>query len=165
MGIDPGSMKTGFGVLKLALDAQRENILHMNHGTIVLSDETDFSARLLGLGDSISQIVATYTPHIVVVEKVFLSKNVDSAFKLGHARGVVICESVRKGVQLAEYSTREVKKGVTGQGDADKATVQAALLQQLHIQKIVNFDASDALALAYHHCQKLIEKQRSQRLA
>lgn len=158
MGIDPGTLKTGFGILKL----EGESITHLNHGTIVLSDESNFAARLLGLGDSIAQLLTNYSPDMVVVEQIFLGKNVDSAFKLGHARGVVICESARKAVKLAEYATREVKKGVTGNGNADKETVNTSLLQQLHIQKIVNFDASDALALAFHHCQKLIELERIQ---
>lgn len=159
MGIDPGTMKTGFGILRL----EGDQIHHLNHGTILLSDETNFSARLLGLGDSLAQILTNYKPQVVVVEQVFLGKSVDSAFKLGHARGVVICESARKGVQVSEYSTREVKKGVTGNGNSDKEAVQTSLMHQLQIQKIVNLDASDALALAFHHCQKLIEFERFQK--
>lgn len=160
IGIDPGTQKTGFGILRLEVDGGAPTITHVNHGTIVLSDGSDLPARLLGIGDSLAQLFGTYEPTVAVVEKIFLGKNVDSAFKLGHARGVVFCEAARRGIQIEEYATREVKKGVTGNGGADKEQVQTALLQQLHIQKIVNYDASDALALAYHHCQQLIAAAR-----
>src|SRR4051812_31137870 len=105
LGIDPGTLKTGFGLIEVRGDEFR----HLNHGVILLSDEANFAARLLGLTDSLQMLIKKYQPQAIVIEKMFLGKNVDSAFKLGHARGVAIAESARGGAEIFEYATRAVK--------------------------------------------------------
>lgn len=147
LGIDPGSLKTGFGVIEF----DGERLEHVNHGVIFVDDEKDLSRRLLALGDHLRTILKKYRPDHVVIEKIFLGKSVDSAFKLGHARGITLAEAARCGAEVHEYATRSVKKGVAGTGAAGKEEVYQAVRAQLRLQSLVNFDASDALALAIFH--------------
>lgn len=160
LGIDPGSHRTGFGLIEVT----GEKIRHLNHGVIVLSDEASFPARMLALGDSLHMLMKKHVPQIISVEKIFLGKSPESAFQLGHARGVVLAESARSGAQIHEYATRAVKKGVTGNGGASKEDVQTALQKLLGLVKLVNLDASDALALAVFQSQKTLAEGRMERL-
>lgn len=150
VGLDPGSLKTGFGVVEV----RGNDIRHVNHGVILLADEAGFPERLLALSDSLKMILKKYEVSQIVIEKMFLGKSAESAFKLGHARGVVMAEAARSGAQIFEYATRAVKKSVAGTGAASKEEVQKALMSQLRLRQIVNLDASDALALAVHHAQE-----------
>jgi crossover junction endodeoxyribonuclease RuvC len=154
LGIDPGSLKTGFGLIEF--DLKTETLKHLNHGVIVLGDQVDLPPRLLALSESLQMLLKKYQPDHVVIEQIFLGRNPDSAFKLGHARGVALSEAMRAGARLFEYSTRFVKKAVSGTGAAKKEEVLLCLQRILNLQKIVNLDASDALALAVCHSQQLM---------
>lgn len=156
VGIDPGSHRTGFGILEM----KGEEIHHLNHGVIMLSDEANFPQRMLALGESLQMLLKKHVPHQIAVEKIFLGKSPESAFQLGHARGVVLAESARSGAQIHEYATRSVKKGVTGNGGATKEEVQTTLQKLLGLVKLVNLDASDALALAYFQSQQVLSERR-----
>lgn len=147
LGVDPGSRITGFGVIRI--DGDR--IEHINHGVILLDEKTSFPERIIELGQAFKEVMARYQPHEVVIEKIFLGKNADSAFKLGHARGVVMYEAGVAGAVVHEYATRVVKKGVTGNGGASKEDVQFILQSLLKLKAITRIDASDALAMAVHH--------------
>lgn len=147
LGVDPGSRITGFGVVRI----NGGLIEHINHGVIVMDSTDDFSKRMWDLGQAFQEVVAKYQPQVVVIEKIFLGKNADSAFKLGHARGVIMYEAGRGGAEVREYATRSVKKGVTGNGGASKEDVQHVLQVMLGLQKIQRIDASDALAMACYH--------------
>lgn len=152
LGIDPGSRITGFGVLKI-----NGNVIeHVSHGVILLNADDAFAIRMRDLSEGMREIVAKYKPGQVSVEKIFLGKNADSAFKLGHARGVVLSESARNGALVFEYATRVVKKGIVGNGAASKEQVQLALQRLLNIKAITRIDASDALALAAHHAFQMM---------
>lgn len=155
LGVDPGSRITGFGVLRV----DRDRIEHISHGVILLDAEQGFAGRMKELGSAFREVMAKYKPHQVVIEKIFLGKNADSAFKLGHARGVIMYEAGLGDSEVFEYATRVVKKGVTGSGGASKEDVQAVLKAILKIQAIQRLDASDALAMACHHAFE-IKKQR-----
>lgn len=159
VGIDPGSIKTGFGVIEV----QGDNIRHINHGVILLADEAGFPERLLALSDSLQMIFKKYEAQHVIVEKIFMGKNADSAFKLGHARGVALTEAMRAGARLFEYTTRAVKKGVAGSGASSKEQVQISLKTILRLNQIVNMDASDALAMAVYHAHEWRAALRWQR--
>jgi crossover junction endodeoxyribonuclease RuvC len=148
LGIDPGSQITGFGVLNTASEKPRA----ISHGIIQLkSGNLSFNDRLLLLSENLDRILKKYQPDIVVVEKLFLGKNPDSAFKLGHARGICIAKAMESRCQVFEYTPREVKKSVTGSGASDKIQVAEVLKFVLQIGHFDFLDASDALALAYHH--------------
>lgn len=155
LGIDPGSRITGFGVI----DYQQDHMIHVNHGIIQLGAEENFPARLCVLGECMSEIIAKYRPDVVVIEKIFLGKNADSAFKLGHARGVVMYVAACAKLPVFEYATRLVKKGITGKGSAEKTDVQVMVQAFLNIEQIKQIDASDALAMACFHALAL-KKER-----
>ncbi len=160
VGIDPGSQRTGFGVLEI----RGEEIKHLSHGVIVLSDEDTFAKRMLALGETLRVILKKHDPQVISIEKIFLGKNPHSVFQLGHARGIVLAESARSGAAIFEYATRVVKKGVTGNGGATKEEVQTTLQKLLRLVKLVNLDASDALALAYHQSQIQIAEGRMKKM-
>lgn len=155
VGIDPGSRVTGFGVLSLSGSV----VQHVAHGVLVLDKQGDhFPDRMLELGLGLKEVFSKYKPEEISLEKIFLGKNADSAFKLGHARGVVMYEAGLASASTFEYATRVVKKSVTGNGAAEKEEVQAVLQALLKITKINKLDASDALALAYHHALEIQKK-------
>lgn len=148
LGIDPGSQITGFGVI----DASKDKPRAISHGIIQLKKGTDsFNERLLLLSQNLDLLLKKYQPHTVVVEKLFLGKNPDSAFKLGHARGICIAKAMENRCHVFEYTPREVKKTITGSGSSDKLQVAEVLKFVLQIGHFDFLDASDALALAYHH--------------
>lgn len=147
LGVDPGSRITGFGVIEN--DGGR--LTHIRHGVIALDGNLGFSERLAQLAEALAELIAAHRPRHVVLEKIFLGRNVESAFKLGHARGVLMAEAARARVDVHEYAARQVKKGVTGNGGAAKEDVQVVVQSLLGIQGIQRIDASDALALACHH--------------
>jgi crossover junction endodeoxyribonuclease RuvC len=154
LGVDPGSRITGFGVIKVA----NGQIEHVNHGVILLDGDASFPSRMTELGESFREVMGKYRPDHVVIEKIFLGKNADSAFKLGHARGVIMYEAGLGKSQVMEYATRVVKKGVTGNGGSSKEDVQAVLKMLLRLQSINRIDASDALAMACHHAFEMKKK-------
>lgn len=147
LGVDPGSRITGFGVVRV----ENGKIEHINHGVILLDAEQSFSLRMAELGIAFREVMEKYKPHQVVIEKIFLGKNADSAFKLGHARGVIMYEAGLGKAIVEEYATRSVKKGITGNGGSSKEDVQAVLKVLLNIKAIARIDASDALAMACYH--------------
>jgi crossover junction endodeoxyribonuclease RuvC len=155
LGVDPGSRITGFGVIKI----EQGKVIHINHGVILLDVDAGFPTRMTELGQSFREVVGKYKPDHVVIEKIFLGKNPDSAFKLGHARGVIMYEAGLGGARVEEYATRLVKKGITGNGGSTKEEVQVMLQAMLGLKTISRIDASDALAMACFHAFEL--KKRS----
>jgi crossover junction endodeoxyribonuclease RuvC len=152
LGIDPGSQVTGFGLLA----SENGRVQVLTHGIIQLKKETEnFNERIFLLSQNLDVLFAKYQPHIVSIEKIFLGKNPDSAFKLGHARGVCIQKAMEYKTKVFEYSTREVKKSITGSGGADKLQVNEVLKHLLGLKSIDYLDASDALALAFHHSTRI----------
>lgn len=149
LGIDPGTQFAGFGVVKATGDL----IEHVSHGVIAPPGNLDFKDRIAIIADELEALLARFSPELTVVEQIFLGKNADSAFKLGHARGVVVALAIRSGSSVVEYATRSVKKGITGNGGASKEQVQLLLFSALGLKGRVQEDASDALALAYHHAR------------
>lgn len=152
IGIDPGSLVTGFGVIQI----ENDNVRLVGHGVIDLkTGHLSFHQRLFELSKNLNTLFLKYQPTHVAIEKIFLGKNPDSAFKLGHARGLCIAAALAAKCQVAEYATRVVKKGVVGSGNADKNQVAQTLKFLLKIPHFDYFDASDALALAYYHAQQI----------
>lgn len=146
IGLDPGSRFAGYGVL--AVD-ERGQPNYRDHGILELPPRLEFAARLHLLYEKLNDIFLKWSPVEVVVEKVFLGPNVDSAFKLGHARGLCLAVAARYGARIREMAPRAVKKAVTGYGAAGKDQVALALSTWLGIEtQGIGHDATDALALA-----------------
>lgn len=155
LGVDPGTRVTGFGLI----ETDGDRLVHLRHGIIQMDDVSDLGLRLAQLSEGFREILSQHQPQAVVLEKVFLGKNADSAFKLGHARGVLLAEAVLAKGKVAEYAARQVKKGITGNGGAAKEDVQMVVQNLLGISSIQRIDASDALALACYHVFEMRKKR------
>jgi crossover junction endodeoxyribonuclease RuvC len=153
LGIDPGSRVVGFGVIQV--DASGRNLKHVAHGVIDVADRDNFNARLVDIGTSLEILVAKYRPNTAAIEDLFLGKNPSSIFKLGHARGVCLYEIAKSGIPVANYSTREIKMGITGSGASSKELVQKFVSSELRVTLHAKLDASDALAVAMHHARQI----------
>jgi crossover junction endodeoxyribonuclease RuvC len=153
IGIDPGSLLAGYGILS----CENGEIKGLECGVIEVRKEKSFPLRLAQLGRDLRLLFAQYKPDAVAVEQVFLGKNVDSAFKLGHARGVCFQVAGEFGAPVYEYAARSVKKSVTGSGAADKEQVKLVVENLVRLRSDF-FDATDALAIALAHVRAMEQK-------
>jgi crossover junction endodeoxyribonuclease RuvC len=150
IGIDPGSRRTGYGVIDIA----GSKISYVTSG-IVRLPEAGLPDRLKIIFDGISQIIQQYQPDHMAIEEVFMSQNAGSALKLGQARGAAIVAGVNGGLPVGEYSARSVKQSVVGTGAADKSQVQMMIVQLLKLSESPTEDAADALAVAICHAHSI----------
>ncbi|HEV7269701.1 crossover junction endodeoxyribonuclease RuvC [Pseudoxanthomonas sp.] len=148
LGIDPGSQRTGIGIIDV--DAAGKTT-HVYHAPLVLLGEGDFPLRLRRLLDGLGEIIATWAPDEVAIERVFMARNPDSALKLGQARGAAISAVVLRDLPVHEYAATEVKLAVVGRGSAEKAQIQHMVGLLLSLQGKLQADAADALAVAITH--------------
>ena len=146
LGIDPGSRITGFGIVEQC----GRRIVYVESGCIRLGDG-DFAGRLKTLFDALREIVLTYRPDEVAIEKVFMHRNPDSALKLGQARGAALCAVMSEGLGISEYTPAEIKKATVGKGNAAKEQVQHMMQALLGLPGLPQADAADALAVALCH--------------
>lgn len=146
LGIDPGSRKTGFGIIEL----QDRKIKHIINGRLMVGDG-DFPGRLKQIFEGLTDLIERYQPEMMAIEKVFLHKNADSALKLGQARGAAICAGVSQNLTVHEYSATQIKKAVVGNGHAKKDQVQYMMSIILSLSEALEEDAADALACAVTH--------------
>lgn len=151
IGIDPGTVVTGYGVIKVNPDGSYEVI---DYGCIrppagLLTD------RYLFIFNGVEELVEKYAPQILVVETQFVNRNVQSAIKLGMARGVTIIAAKRRGVAVFEYAPTKAKLAVVGNGKASKHQVQVMVQLLLKLREPPPEDAADALALAICHANSL----------
>lgn len=152
IGIDPGSLLTGFGIIKTS-PAQIKRIYS---GVIVLKNFTKISDRLEKIYNELFDIIKQYKPEHFAIETAFYGKNVQSALKIGYARGVAILAASHSGLVINEYSPREIKKSIVGNGAASKKQVLFMVKNLLNISNLkLKPDESDALATALCHCFKL----------
>ena len=149
LGIDPGSRVTGFGLI----DATGVKAVYRASGVVRTSGD-DFPARLRQIFDAVAEIVARHEPHIVAIENVFMARNASSALKLGQARAAALCATFARGVEVFEYSPREIKLAVVGTGGADKGQVQHMMHTLLGLDRLPGADAADALAVAVCHAHQ-----------
>jgi len=146
LGIDPGSQRTGFGVL----DATGVRLTYVASG-VIRTSHADFSARLCEIFRCMQTIVSQYQPQEIAIERVFVNRNPDSALKLGQARGAAICGTAHSNAGIYEYATRQIKQAVVGSGNAEKSQVQMMMRSILKLDGPVSADAADALAAAVCH--------------
>ncbi len=149
MGIDPGSQRTGVGIVDV--DAAGRSV-HVHHHTLVLLDNESFALRLKQIFDDLGALIEQWRPHEVAIERVFAARNnADSVLKLGQARGAAICAVVQHGHGIHEYAAKEVKQAVVGRGAAEKAQIQHMVGVLLGLPGRIQADAADALAIALTH--------------
>ncbi len=146
LGIDPGSRRAGFGVIKL--DGKQTRYMAsgvINVGTGALND------RLARLYTSMGELLEEYVPDEMAIEEVFVAKNPRSALTLGQARGVIMATALSRDIPISEYAARRVKQAVVGTGRANKEQVQHMVQVLLELSGRPQTDAADALAIALCH--------------
>lgn len=148
MGVDPGSLVTGFGVV----DAGPRGLARVSSGAIVLRSADPLHDRLAVIYDALLREIDLWHPDSFCIETAFYSKNVQSTLKLGHVRGVAMLAAVHRALPIAEYSPREVKRAVTGTGAASKLQVAYMVKHLLGLTtSFARSDEADGLALAICH--------------
>ncbi len=149
LGIDPGSAVTGYGLINAA---NSSSFQHITFGVIRTVAAEPLPERLRKIYKGITRIITEFNPSAVAFEDVFYGRNVQSALKLGQARGAAIMAAVNAEKAVSTYSAREVKQALTGYGAASKEQVQRMIQDLLNLKDIViPMDASDALAIAICH--------------
>ncbi len=153
LGIDPGSRITGYGIVT----REGNRLLHVDNGAIFTDAQKDFPLRLQRIYRGLTEIIEQHRPDVMAVENIFFATNVQSALKLGQARGAAIVAGVTAGLPVYEYTALQVKQAVVGHGRAAKEQVQKMLKVLLNLPEIAQEDASDALAVAvcHAHSEKL----------
>lgn len=149
LGIDPGSVTTGFGVI----DYERGRLALVDQGSITTRRGAELPERLQHIHDGLLAVIQRHNPHAIAVETPFAGQNVKSLIQLAHARGVVLLAASRAGVELFEYAPRSVKSAIVGFGGAEKEQVATMVRRLLPACATVKMaaDASDALAIAICH--------------
>jgi crossover junction endodeoxyribonuclease RuvC len=151
LGVDPGSNCTGYGLVR----GNGDDVQYLSSGTITAARATARHERLREIFSGIDRVIREFQPTHVAIEDVFYSKNPKSALVLGEARGAAILAATLAGVPVFEYSAREVKQSVTGNGAADKSQVSYMLGKILGLSPLpAKADESDAIAIAMCHAFK-----------
>lgn len=148
LGIDPGSRRTGFGVVELAAGRSR----YVASGVIQAGDG-DFPGRLRTIFEGLAAVIGEHRAAEAAIEQVFVNRNADSALKLGQARGAAICACASRDLAVSEYGPRAVKQALVGGGGADKRQVAYMVRMILGLEGRLQEDAADALAIALCHAQ------------
>lgn len=145
LGIDPGYDRMGWGLIQKEKGITR----YLDCGVILTEKSSTLAQRLFRLAHELDDVFSRYNPDQVVVETLFFAKNVTTALAVAHARGVVFYVSKKYGTEPIEIAPNQVKSAVTGNGHADKKTVEKMLrLQMPGIPTQVIDDTIDALAIA-----------------
>ena len=149
LGIDPGTATTGYGLVRIEPDG---SLVAVKYGVLLTPKESTASARLVMLYDQLRDVLDEYKPQLAAVEKLFFARNVTTALAVGQARGVVMLAIEQAGIEVFEYTPKEVKNAVAGYGGADKKQVQEMVRALLQLDSIPKpDDAADALAIAITH--------------
>lgn len=159
IGIDPGTNTTGFGLIKF----EKNKLTRIDSGIISLPENHSLPRKLERIYDNIVDIIETHHPTECAIEDVFFSKNVKSSLKLGHARGVAMLGALHHDIQISEYSAKEMKMAVVGNGNASKEQVHFMVRKILNIKKDMTFDESDALGIAICHAHRIKSPRASVR--
>ena len=150
LGLDPGSRRTGYGLVA----GSGNRLQCLEQGAIAPRPRLDLPHRLHDIAGRVGEVIDRQRPDIVVVEKAFYHESVQSTLVLGHVRGALLVAAVARGVEVAEYTPREIKLSVVGRGGASKDQVSFMVRRLLGLQGALSPDASDALAGAICHLHR-----------
>jgi crossover junction endodeoxyribonuclease RuvC len=145
LGIDPGTAALGYGIV----DSTRGRLREIDHGCLETSPDIALPERLLAVHALVDELIETHEPDVIAVERLFFSRNAQTALAVGQARGVVLLAAAQHGVVVREATPNEVKSAVAGYGAADKDQIQRMVQMVLGMaERPRPDDAADALAIA-----------------
>ena len=150
MGVDPGLIKTGIGVIRT--DGCKSHLLY--YGTIAPRTNAAITERLDYLDQQFMLALERHQPDQIAIEDIFLGQNFQSALKLGYARGICLLKSYQYCKQVFSYSARDIKLSVVGSGSANKEQVQYMIKLLLNTTSNISADESDALAAGLCHAHR-----------
>ncbi len=146
LGIDPGSVITGYGVI----DMDGNHTRHVAHGMIRVQG-AKLEDKLHLIFTEVGKLITDHKPAEAAIERVFMHRNADSALKLGQARGAAMIAFVEQGLDVFEYTANQVKQATVGKGHAAKEQVAHMVKILLCLEQVPKADAADALAIALCH--------------
>lgn len=150
LGLDPGSRRTGFGVVERSGNRYR----CLAQGVATAPAKLDLARRLHAISTRVAEVMDEWAPDAVAVEEAFYHESVRSTLVLGHVRGVLLVAAAARSIEVAEYTPRAIKLGVTGSGGATKPQVAHMIRHLLGVPGTLSADASDALAVAVCHLHR-----------
>lgn len=156
LGIDPGSRATGYGLIEA--EGREESIIA--YDVIDVTDADNHPLRLKRIYDRLLEVIDEHHPDQFAVEMPVYAKNAQSMLKLGRAQAAAVLAALNREVSVTEYTPKEVKKSVTGNGNASKKQVWYMVQAMLELTDERGTDASDALAVALCHAHRLGENTR-----
>jgi len=152
LGIDPGTRITGYGIISTDLSSFHS----LDYGAICPPPKLPLFKRQLIIYESISHLLDIHSIDAIAIESQYVSKNPQSALKLGMAKGVTVLAGTKRGIPVFEYAPTQAKNAVVGTGKATKEQVGRMIQALLHLSELPHpEDASDALALAICHANNL----------
>jgi crossover junction endodeoxyribonuclease RuvC len=158
LGIDPGTLFMGYGLIKV----DKNNVSLLEMGVLRLARQKDHTERLRLIYSRIEELIRQHRPTAAAIEAPFFGKNAQSMLKLGRAQGVAIAAATVNGLPTTEYSPNKVKQSITGRGHASKEQVWEVMRRILGLEAEIgeSMDATDALAVALcHHFQQQIPEE------
>jgi crossover junction endodeoxyribonuclease RuvC len=151
LGVDPGTIVTGYSVV----DYDKNELTRVISGIIKIPSTKDQAPRLQKIYNELDKLIKQFKPDEFALETAFYGKNVQSTLKIGYARGVSMLVATHNNLPMKEYSPREIKKSVVGNGGASKEQVQYMVKKLLAVSNTkMKFDESDAMAVAICHAFK-----------
>lgn len=151
MGIDPGTLVMGYGVIRCV----GQNVELLCLGSIHFNSSDDHQLRLKRIYERMTSMIDEYLPDEIAIEAQFYHKNAQSMLKLGRAQGVCMAAGLNRDIPVIEYAPKKIKQSITGNGNSSKEQVAAMLKTICHFSETPKYlDATDALAIAVcHHFQ------------
>lgn len=160
LGIDPGTLITGYGII----DFENNEIKHVASGIIKINAYKEQAKRLQVIYAEITSLIKKFKPDEFALETAFYGKNIQSTLKIGYARGASMLVAIHNDLPIKEYSPREIKKAVVGNGAASKNQVQFMMKKLLCLKNNkIKFDETDALAVAVCHAFKVTSPTKRSR--
>lgn len=147
LGIDPGTLKTGWGVITIEDGVLR----HVDSGVIATKSKEELPERLVQIHRGLREKIESYQPGAVAVEDIFFARHPQGALKLGHARGVALLAAAQAMCPIFSYPPAQVKRAISGHGRAEKAQIARLVTVILRLREAPKEDQADALALAICH--------------
>jgi len=151
-GVDPGTILTGFGIIK----SNKTKIEYIHSGIIKPNPKEELPQKLKFIFSELNNLITQFSPDVFCIETAFYDKNIQSVLKIGYVRGIAMLAASNNNLIFVEYSPREIKKAVVGNGSASKEQVQYMIKNLTNLKKEkIKFDETDAIAAAVCHSIKI----------